>query len=167
MCRFDPVARRIGKIELNPNIPRERATVAYSFKSRFAEPILDGHKGGTIRADRRRHARPGEEMQLYIGMRTKHCRLITRKTCLAVDPITLDFIARSIEWPVDNRLVYLARDLDVFAAFDGFLCWDELIEFWSETHTADKFHGWHIRWMELPQFRSSWPRVMPEESAGA
>ena len=30
-------------------------------------------------------------MQLYTGMRTKHCRLIARKTCVAVEPITLVF----------------------------------------------------------------------------
>ncbi len=54
--------------------------VAYSFRSQFAEPILAGTKGGTIRAERRGrnlghrvvnggHAYPGEELQLYTGMR--------------------------------------------------------------------------------------------------
>ncbi|MEJ0016825.1 MAG: ASCH domain-containing protein [Acetobacteraceae bacterium] len=46
--------------------------VAYSFKRDFAAPILAGIKRQTIRADRRRHARPGEVLQLYTGMRTKH-----------------------------------------------------------------------------------------------
>jgi len=34
--------------------------VAYSFRARFREPILVGAKRQTIRADRKRHARPGE-----------------------------------------------------------------------------------------------------------
>lgn len=50
--------------------------VAYSFKRQFGPPILAGTKGGTIRNDRKRHARPGEELQLYHGMRTKSCTLI-------------------------------------------------------------------------------------------
>jgi hypothetical protein len=57
--------------------------VAYSFKERFAEPILNGTKGGTIRASRKGplraatggHAKPGEELQLYTDMRTRNCRL--------------------------------------------------------------------------------------------
>jgi hypothetical protein len=60
--------------------------VAHSFQSRFAEPVLDGSKDGTIGADRRRHARPGEQLQIYVGMRTKQCRLITRKICVAINP---------------------------------------------------------------------------------
>jgi hypothetical protein len=123
--------------------------VAYSFQRRFAEPILDGRKGGTIRPDRRRHARPGEELQLYTGMRTKHCRLIARKRCLAVAPITLDFRYRSVVLPASRGLIHSAIDLDAFARFDGFHCFDEMAEFW---HSADIFTGWHIRW-QPPAFR--------------
>lgn len=50
--------------------------VAYSFHPRFVDAILGGTKRQTIRMHRRRHARPGEEMQLYAGMRTRHCRLV-------------------------------------------------------------------------------------------
>lgn len=120
--------------------------VAYSFHSRFIEPIIDGRKGGTIRADRRRHARPGEELQLYAGMRTRQCWLIARKTCIGIDPITLDFISRSVEWADTGTLIYSSPDLDNFAVFDGFVCWDQLAAFWADTHAEDKFHGWHIRW---------------------
>ena len=69
-----------------------------------SKTAVAGTKGGTIRAARKRsyyqkpgahrpagHARVGEELQLYTGMRTKHCRLIARKTCVAVEPITLVF----------------------------------------------------------------------------
>ena len=148
--------------------------VAYSFKARFAEPILAGTKGGTIRLPRKPgrahieivldegqlyarerpggHARPGEELQLYTGMRTKHCRLIARKTCLAVEPIKLDF---------SDERIYLADGcimfglLEDFARFDGFANWYELLAFWHKTHGCDLiyrggFRGWHIRWLPLP-----------------
>lgn len=85
-----------------------RHEVAYSFQQQFAEPILAGTKGGTIRAQRsgRGHARPGEELQLYTGMRTKHCRLICRKPCIAVTRILLGFapaiLPTSTRWPISG-----------------------------------------------------------------
>jgi len=123
--------------------------VAYSFKSRFAGPILNGHKGGTIRADRRRHARPGEELQLYVGMRTKHCRLIARKTCVAIEPIRLDFIAE--RFAIGHRRSLCESELDVFAKFDGFADFVDMAEFWKQTHGDPWFCGWHIRWLPLPE----------------
>ena len=48
--------------------------VAYSFNSRFEVAIREGWKTQTIRAGRKRHARPGEMLQLFCGMRTAHCR---------------------------------------------------------------------------------------------
>ena len=95
--------------------------VAYSFQRRFAEPILEGTKGGTIRADRRRHARPGEELQLYVGMRTKQCRLVARKTCLACEPITINFASWRVGYVISGiRCLRRRTELDAFAAFDGF-----------------------------------------------
>lgn len=63
--------------------------VAYSFRARFVVPIEAGTKRQTIRAPRKRHAKPGEEMQLYTGMRTRACRLIRLATCLSVWPVSL------------------------------------------------------------------------------
>jgi len=130
--------------------------VAYSFQKQFATPILDGTKGGTIRADRKRHARPGEELQLYTGMRTKHCRLISRETCAGVTPIRLYLKGdRVIIGEAGARTprvdIRSARALDIFARFDGFVEWDALCSFWRETHEAlQDFSGQHIRWLDLP-----------------
>jgi hypothetical protein len=120
--------------------------VAYSFKRQFAEPILDGRKGGTIRANRRRHARPGEEVQLYTGMRTKQCRLIARKTCCEIEPVTLDFRLDRILLGYHPPRVLRGRDLDRFAQFDGFENWPQMSSFWGD---VSSFFGWHIRWVPL------------------
>lgn len=57
--------------------------VAYNFKPQFAPLVESGEKPHTIRAlGKRRHARPGEAVQLYTGMRTKGCRKL-----MAPDPI--------------------------------------------------------------------------------
>lgn len=140
---------------------------SYSFKARFAEPILDGSKGGTIRAPRREplraatgplryrdhvggHALPGEQLQLYTGMRTKQCRLIARKICIAVEPITLVFDPGwwirigTLEEHIDTR----GEALNAFARFDGFENWADMQRFWAGSRN---FTGWHIRWMPLPQ----------------
>jgi hypothetical protein len=125
--------------------------VAYSFQKRFAEPILAGTKGQTIRAFRKRHARPGEELQLFIGMRTKHCRLIARKECLAVDPITLVFATSAIfigDRVVAGNLV----ELDIFARFDGFESYAAMRQFWRDEHDeGDHWEGTVIRWLPLPE----------------
>jgi uncharacterized protein YqfB (UPF0267 family) len=66
--------------------------VAYSFKARFVEPILAGTKTQTIRADRKRHARPGEDLQLYTAMRTKQCKLIRVARCTQIVSVMLSFV---------------------------------------------------------------------------
>lgn len=126
--------------------------VAYSFKARFALPIIDETKGGTIRANRRRHARPGEELQLYTGMRTRQCRLIARKTCIAVEPVELLMGIFHPAVHFSGRCQHLAgaAKLDAFACFDGFDDWADMKAFWRKTHEASHFQGWHIRWMKLP-----------------
>ncbi len=68
--------------------------VAYSFHKEFAPLILLGHKRQTVRAHRRRHARPGEAMQLFTGMRTRHCRkIIPDPLCIGIDDVRFDLTA--------------------------------------------------------------------------
>lgn len=135
--------------------------VAYSFKPRFVEPIRVGlgerrmhtvhPKRQTIRADRRRHARPGEELQLYRGLRTKGCYLIGRARCIDVVPIQIHFRKRRrSDWV--RAVIKLDRpsQLDHFARDDGFRDWQELREFWAQEHPGvDDFEGVLITWGPL------------------
>ena len=58
--------------------------VAYSFKARFVPLIREGLKTQTIRAQRSRHARPGELIQLFSGMRTHLCeKIVPDPVCIA------------------------------------------------------------------------------------
>lgn len=123
--------------------------VAYSFKKQFAEPILAGTKRQTIRADRKRHARPGEEMQLYTGMRTKYCRLIGRVWCQSVRPISLclDAPKAFIRWENGGAETIYPLGMDEFAKCDGFRDWQEMRKFWRDNHPdVDVFEGVIIRW---------------------
>ena len=129
--------------------------VAYSFKKQFGPPILAGTKAQTIRADRKRHARPGEELQLYPGMRTKHCKLVARVPCLEVAPIRIELprarqVPEVMVFKPDGDLarhILTPRALQNFAQADGFRDFDEMHAFWCAEHPGvDTFHGVLIRW---------------------
>lgn len=140
--------------------------VAYSFKSRFVGPIkagldpaskdggavyigsrLHNPKRQTIRADRRRHARPGEELQLYRGMRTKECFLIGRARCVDVQPIYIEVEGPVVRIGKEPPLRTLQR-LNDFARRDGFEDYKDFALFWYEQHheTMNSFNGVIIRW---------------------
>lgn len=128
--------------------------VAYSFKYRFVEPIRLGAKSHTIRGDRKRHAHPGERVQLYYGMRTQSCKLIGTATCYDVRPITIDFDNLAV-W-INGQIFATSRQArDQFAVSDGFINWTDLVEFWRaersertrrNTAPLGTFDGVIIRW---------------------
>lgn len=122
--------------------------VAYSFRPMFIPLILSGAKRQTIRAiGRRRHAIPGETLQLYTGMRTKHCLLIGTAICTAAEPITMWFAGeQSVE--IGSRRYIAGAGLRKFAIADGFADWPAMLAFWRETHPecADSFSGVIIEW---------------------
>lgn len=125
--------------------------VAYSFAAQFIHPIVTGTKCQTIRADRKRHARAGEALQLYTAMRTKQCRLIGRAACESVAPITIDLRDHWIDFPATGVRYTNARDLDFFARIDGFADWSAMLAFWRANHPEAPvvFSGMIIRWCDF------------------
>jgi uncharacterized protein YqfB (UPF0267 family) len=125
--------------------------VAYSFKKRFGPPILAGTKAQTIRAERAgksRHARPGELVQLYTGMRTRQCAKLGEARCLAVWPIKMDLVVGIVA--ANDGWIRTAADLNAFARLDGLQDWWELVAFWVAEHPGvDLFEGVLIRWQPL------------------
>lgn len=119
--------------------------VAYSFQPRFVAPVLSGRKPQTIRAiGKRRHARPGDELQLYTGMRTRACKLILKSRCLSVRPIT---IVTSHGWKVWVDDEAFLKDLDAFAQRDGFVDLADMQAFWAKHHPdVVRFDGVLIEW---------------------
>lgn len=128
--------------------------VAYSFKKRFAPEIIEGTKAQTIRGPRVRHARPGEKIQLYVGMRTKSCRkIISDPVCLRVDPIGI-WVPTKLEPAAliqDGRRTYIT---DAFARADGFADIEDFTRFWFDTHGPGEFSGVLIAW-QPPRHLSS------------
>lgn len=67
--------------------------VAYNFAAQFAEAVETRKKRQTIRAPRKdnRHAKVGDKLQLYTGMRTTNCRKLVNPDprCTASHKIAL------------------------------------------------------------------------------
>ena len=128
--------------------------VSYSFKKQFGEPILTRAKRQTIRAPRvkgpSRHARPGDKLQLYTGLRTQYVRFLGEALCLRADPIALNFRSELIM--IDGSIV--RGSVDDFARADGFAGWRDMEAFWKQEHpevfTENEgiFSGYIISWGE-------------------
>jgi len=117
--------------------------VAYNFQTQFAPDVEAGRKRQTIRSDgKRRHAQPGEMVQLYTGMRTKACRQLGTGVCTASD---------GCEIREDAVLVgdIAPRDLDGFARADGFRDFDHMKQWFRDTHGLP-FTGRLIAWEPQP-----------------
>lgn len=122
---------------------------AYSFKKQFVWPILigigaavpdsfgsPGPKRQTIRAiGKRRHARPGEVIQLYTAMRTKQCRKLGDAICKSVEPIRISVDGNQVVLKERGRILD-GGALDEFARSDGFAGWAEMKKFWQDEHGA-------------------------------
>ncbi len=140
--------------------------VAYGFKKFFAPQIEDGSKTHTIRGHRRRHAHPGEAVQLFTGLRTRQCRkIIADPTCVSVLPIVItstDLIGVGIAYiEIDGRPLH-RDEIEPFAISDGFdparlrgLAPASLIgetaretmgRFWRAENPGSRFEGVIIAW---------------------
>jgi hypothetical protein len=128
--------------------------VAYSFQQRFAGAIRDGRKTQTIRAlGKKRHAREGEMIQLYMGMRSSRYQKIRPDVrCLSVQNIEMGFNHHGdIGWIIVGELTAanVVVDLNAFAKADGFEDVADMSAFWRATHgplNDAPFNGVLIRW---------------------
>ena len=130
--------------------------VAYSFNKMFIPAIQSGLKYQTIRPDRKRHARIGERIQLYHGMRTKKCVKIIDdpvvtdvcKVRMLVDTEMTIEVTSSKTGSVRRLSHQEARD---FAIADGFGKGSSdplrrMHGFWILTYGRGEFDGVLIRW---------------------
>lgn len=133
---------------------------AYSFKKRFIWPIKVGlgmampdsfgapwPKRQTIRATgKRRHARPGEIVQLYHAMRTKQCFKIGEGRCTEVAPVIIWVNPETIA--IERSKMLMNRtEMDIFARSDGFSDALDMAAFWRKEHAGiEKFEGVLIMW---------------------
>ena len=126
--------------------------VAYNFQPRFAAKIQSGQKRQTIRQlGKRRHARCGEPVQLYTGMRTSACRKLIHPDplCTAVAPIAISEagLTRIAAFSPLNDVEGHPLD-DDFARADGFETAAEMLT-WSNEAYGLPFTGFLIIWAPI------------------
>lgn len=126
---------------------------SYIFARRFAPLIREGIKRQTIRGRAKRHARPGERLQLLSEMhkmhKTPHEKIITDPLCTAVTPIEIGFASGEISLIRLGGMPLL--HLDRFAVDDGFADIEDMSAFWREHHGARLFHGVVIEWSPVAE----------------
>lgn len=128
--------------------------VAYNFQKQFGDRIVDGSKNQTVRrTGKRRHANPGDMVQLYTGQRTTSCKkLVDDRTCLAREPIQIVIEENSVAAirilgkPI-TKTGY--KTLEAFAIADGFESLEAFHRFWRKFHGVGVFDGELIVWGEV------------------
>lgn len=143
--------------------------VAYSFQGRFIDPIKAGlgvkivnergqtpipgphPKLQTIRAiGKRRHARPGEELQLYYAQRSPRCMLIGKSRCTEIKPVKLYIGPDSLGVDIDGDYFCGSTPTSEFAQADGFADVPDMLAFWTAEHpNVREFVGLLIKWEPL------------------
>jgi hypothetical protein len=126
----------------------------YNFKPQFERDIMADRKRHTIRAKRKHPDRPGSILSLYVGMRTKKCRLLKRRMCTRVQDITIRITGKgtmkdayALDIRVDGERIR-PSEIGAFARADGFRSYFDMIRFWLDHHEAHckPFHGHMIHW---------------------
>ena len=126
---------------------------ALNFKAQFAEDVESGHKRQTVRAHRkdgRPHAKVGDTIKLYTGMRTKACRLLGEATVTSIKPVRIE----ATQMYLDGKLMLAglcSRDDPMtdneFAEADGFDSFMDMADWFRDVHGLP-FEGVVIRWNE-------------------
>lgn len=112
---------------------------ALNFKREFADLVRSGAKRQTIRIARKTPIKPGDQLHLFTGMRTKSCERLRTVACIGVDDLTI-----GPDLVVGGRLL-VAAARERFANADGFESWADMSRWFEETYGLP-FHGVVIYW---------------------
>jgi len=125
----------------------------YNFNKQFADDVESGKKRQTIRKKgKRRPPNVGEHLQLYTGMRTKVCRLLSREICKGISEIIIiprnklvSFYSSSLGYFI--MLNTYSPELTLLVEKDGFKSIDHFFEwFEKEVDESGLFVGHLIEW---------------------
>lgn len=131
---------------------------AYSFQKIFADDVASGNKCQTIRGPRNRHARVGEPIQLYTGMRTKQCRKLVEPDpiCSAVLPVNIEISFRNqgmIENVTLDGCDLTSDQIEQFCRDDGFgnfkiTARNAMGRWFAKNYGTGIFKGFVIQWFK-------------------
>jgi hypothetical protein len=119
--------------------------------------ILDGSKSQTIRANRKGrqgHAKRGDTVYLYYGMRTKWCRKLGEAICMVTADIRItqdgDIFVNNLKVPDDEKNAFAWRDgfRPQEPTSNSFASFGLMMRFWEQTHSLP-FEGKIIQWTDF------------------
>lgn len=116
---------------------------AYNFKECFAGDVERLIKRQTIRKKRKRRTKPGEQLYLYTGMRTKKCRKLLDTVCRDVQSVEIDVGGIDVG---DHRMLIDSPAADRFAKADGFPDSQTMIKWFSDSYGLPFRDGVVIYW---------------------
>ena len=120
--------------------------VAYNYKKQFAGAVESQSKKHTIRQNGKRlHAKPGQMIQHYVGMRTKSCEKIIDDTeCVGSFPIEIYINENTGKCHAIHIKDFLlpSEHYERFAREDGFRNLDDFVFFFG----PGLFEGTLICW---------------------
>lgn len=123
--------------------------VLYGFKGEFAPLVASGQKVHTIRDLRKgdRHARPGDRLQLYSGLRTKNCVKLLDPDPICWQVLDIDVFpgARTV---CINKYFLALHEIDWLIAGDGFKSAADFWKFFSEDRPRKLICWAEIQWLE-------------------
>lgn len=126
---------------------------AFNFKKQFADDVRYGIKRQTVRADRkdgRLHAKVGDKIKLYTGMRTKECELLAEATVTQIARVRIEPTCMYVNGKPLPASLY-SRDCEQtdneFAEADGFESFMDMADWFSAVHGLP-FEGTLIKWGE-------------------
>ncbi|SLN36760.1 hypothetical protein AQS8620_01317 [Aquimixticola soesokkakensis] len=117
--------------------------VAYNFLPEFSAAIQAGEKWSTIRPNgKRAHARAGQELQLYTGMRSPRCALLLRVPCAAAMPIEIHRDAAYVNGERRDNPAYF----ETLAAMEGFANFGNMQAWFDRRYGLPVLDFTQIKW---------------------
>lgn len=108
-----------------------------NFKKQFVPSIENGTKRQTVRAKRKKPIKVGDTLYLYTGLRTKQTKRIANAICTELWEIRINnaSIVLCQESETERFMELLTgKQLDDMAILDGFKDWQDMKQFWVDTH---------------------------------
>jgi len=142
-------------------------TVTYNFMPEWAPLVENGLKPHTIRRRRKNPTQPGDTLRLYVGQRTKDCRLLYEEVCAATSWLFFGTEGINISRAKPGPLYYPAgyhrytgKILHRLAEWDGFDSVADFRAFFCDHYTWHEITFGTLRLIEwhTPE-RAKWART--------
>lgn len=136
--------------------------VAYSFQPQFVPPMLARTKTHTLRWPRRgrsRHAREGEVIQHYTGMRTKRCQRQGLSVCTLRDRVIIIMHRMSVRLMLTDAPIEVCEAAEFPEDIDGeWLSYAGLREF-AKADGFDRVGTFHRYWVGQAPRLPAWGKL--------